>query len=190
MKNYENVKTVIMNELKQVLDSIQVHEVEQFIQLIMTSKKVCGYGAGRMGYGLRAFMMRLNHLGIQASFINDTYCPPLDSNDLFIVTSGSGETKSVLEYLKIAKDHGIKTIAITGNRESTMARTADSVVVFKSSNGGLNSADSNSKINSIQPMTSLNEQAMFVFFDILAVILIDRLGISKKDEKKFHFNVE
>ena len=62
--------------------------------------------------------------------------------------------------------------------------------MFKPSNGGLNSEDNDQKINSIQPMTSLNEQSMFVFFDIVAVMLIKVLDIKKEDEKKFHFNVE
>ncbi len=189
MRSFENVKNIVENEVNEVLSSIKEEDVNSFIDSILKAKKVCGYGAGRMGYGLRAFMMRLNHFGIQASFINDTFCAPMDENDLFIVTSGSGETRSVLEYLKIAKEH-CNTVAITGNDDSSMAKLADKTVIFKSSNGGLNSADNEKKINSIQPMTSLNEQAMFLFFDIVAVMLIERLGIQKKDEKKFHFNIE
>ena len=189
MKKFTDVKKIVLSEITQVLDSVDPKEVEAFIEAILKAKRVCGYGAGRMGYGLRAFMMRLNHLGIQASFINDTFCAPMKKNDLFIVTSGSGETKSVLQYLEIAKKH-CKTFAITGNSESTMAKIADGKLVFKSSNGGLNSADNDKKINSIQPMTSLNEQSMFVLFDIIAVMLIEKLGIKKEDEKKFHFNIE
>ena len=189
MRSYEEVKTIVESELSQVLDSIKQEDIYKLIASILKAKRVCGYGAGRMGYGLRAFMMRLNHLGIQASFINDTFCPPMEKDDLFIVTSGSGETRSVLKYLEIAKEH-CKTFAITGNAESTMSKLADETLTFKSSNGGLNSVDNDSKIDSIQPMTSLNEQAMFVFFDIISVMLIEKLGIQKKDEKKFHFNIE
>lgn len=190
MKTFKEVTSIVENEISQVLDSIPEYKVNEFVSLLLKGGKVCGYGAGRMGYGLRAFMMRLNHLGIPASFINDTYCAPLEPKDIFIVTSGSGKTKSVLEYLKIAKEHNVYTIAITGDPESPMAKMADHVITFKSSNGGLNSEDNDTKINSIQPMTSLNEQAMFVFFDIIAVMLIEKLGIKKVDEKKFHFNIE
>lgn len=189
MKSFEYVKEIVEGEVDELLSSIRKEDVERFIESILKAKRVCGYGAGRMGYGLRAFMMRLNHLGIQASFINDTFCPPMSDNDLFIVTSGSGETRSVLEYLKIAKDH-CRTFAITGNLDSSMSKLADDTLVFRPSNGGLNSSDNDSKIDSIQPMTSLNEQAMFLFFDIVSVMLIERLGIQKKDEKKFHFNIE
>ena len=193
--SYFGVKIQVMNEINQVLDSFTDEDVNKLISLICDvlkrpTGKVCGFGAGRMGYGLRAFMMRLNHLGIPAYFIGDTFIPPLDENDIFIVTSGSGETRSVLKYLEIAKEKGVRTLAITGNSESTMAKLADYSIVFKSSNGGLNSEDNENKINSIQPMTSLNEQSMFIFFDIISVMLIRTIGIKKEDEKKFHFNVE
>lgn len=193
--SYFGTRIEVMHEINQVLDSFTDQDVHKLISLICDvlkrpSGKVCGFGAGRMGYGLRAFMMRLNHLGIPAYFIGDTFIPPLDENDLFIVTSGSGETKSVLKYLEIAKSKGVRTLAITGNRESSMAKLADYSIVFRSSNGGLNSEDNENKINSIQPMTSLNEQSMFVFFDIIAVMLIRIIGIKKEDEKKFHFNIE
>ena len=193
--SYFGVQIQVMREIDQVLNSITDQDVNKLISLICDvfkrpTGKVCGFGAGRMGYGLRAFMMRLNHLGIPAYFIGDTFIPPLDENDIFIVTSGSGETRSVLKYLEIAKEKGVRTLDITGNRESTMAKLADYSIVFKSSNGGLNSADNENKINSIQPMTSLNEQSMFIFFDIISVMLIRTIGIKKEDEKKFHFNVE
>lgn len=193
--SWNNIKDEVMLEIGKVLRSFKENDVNDFVQKIVeiknTGGKICGYGAGRMGYGLRAFMMRLNHLGIPAYFIGDTFIPPMDENDLFIVTSGSGETKSVFNLLDIAKvKANMQTCAITGNSESTMAKYADISIVFKSSNGGLNSEDNDQKINSIQPMTSLNEQSMFVFFDIVAVMLIKALGIKKEDEKKFHFNVE
>ena len=193
--NYEDIKNIVLAEIEELLNSFNNDEVNSLLETIIKVKnnngKICGFGAGRMGYGLKAFMMRLNHLGIPAYFIGDTYIPPMNSNDLFIVTSGSGETKSVLNMLEISKNKGnMKTCAITGNSNSSMSKFADLSITFKSSNGGLNSSDNDQKINSIQPMTTLNEQSMFVFFDIISVMLIKLLGIKKEDEKKFHFNVE
>ncbi len=193
--NYEDIKNIVLDEMDELLNSFNNNEINTLLETIIKVKNnngnICGFGAGRMGYGLKAFMMRLNHLGIPAYFIGDTYIPPMNSNDLFIVTSGSGETKSVLNMLEISKNKGdMQTCAITGNSESSMAKFADLSITFKSSNGGLNSSDNDQKINSIQPMTTLNEQSMFVFFDIISVMLIKLLGIKKEDEKKFHFNVE
>ena len=63
---YENE---ILSEIKQVLDSIDEKEVDELIETIKSSDKVVGYGAGRMGLSVKAFMMRLNHLGINAYYI-------------------------------------------------------------------------------------------------------------------------
>ncbi|HII08992.1 MAG TPA: SIS domain-containing protein [Methanosphaera sp.] len=46
-----------------------------------------------------------------------------------ILTSQSGETSDTLTALRKAKEHGIKTVSITNNSESTMAKEADESVV-------------------------------------------------------------
>ena len=81
-------------------------------------------------------------------------------------------------------------VAFVGNLESTMGETADIAIKFKTCNGGLNSADDPSKINSIQPMTTLTEQAMFILFDIVVLKIIEKLNIDIKDTKKYHSNIE
>ena len=93
-------ETEILNEIKTVLDSIDEEQVDKLIDLIESSDKIVGYGAGRMGLSLKAFMMRLNHLGIDAYYLGDTYIPPLTEYDLVIVSSGSGETSMVKKFVE------------------------------------------------------------------------------------------
>ena len=158
---------------------------------MIKAKKIIGYGAGRMGFGLKAFIMRLNHLGKEAYFFGDNFVPRFDKDDLIIVTSGSGNTKSVLNILEIAINKaGCDSFAITGNSESPMAKLANNSLEFKSCNGGLNSADNPNKITSIQPMSTLNEQGMFLLFDIVALKIIEKLGLSLEETKQFHANIE
>lgn len=181
----------ILNEIKQVLDSINEEEVDKLIQAIMHADKVVGYGAGRMGLSLKAFMMRLNHLGIQAHYIDDTYIPPLTQYDLFIVSSGSGETKMVKTFMEeVIKKTGCPTAIITGDAYSSMGKMADYKVIFKPCNGGLNSEDSSNKIDSIQLMSTLNEQATYILFDIVVKKLADELKLDTEKTKRNHFNVE
>jgi D-arabinose 5-phosphate isomerase GutQ len=71
-----------------------------------------------------------------------------------------------------------------------MGKEADLTIKFKTCNGGLNSDDDTSKINSIQPMTTLTEQAMFILFDIVTLMLINRLHINVSETKQFHSNIE
>lgn len=51
--------------------------------------------------------------------------PKLNKNALFIVISQSGETADTLEALKIAKDAGLKTLAICNVDNSSIVRLAD-----------------------------------------------------------------
>lgn len=190
---YNNYKNIVLNEIDEVLSSISEDSLNKIVDTITANKnvKILGYSAGRMGSGLKAFVMRLNHLGFDASFFGDNYVPPMNSNDIFICCSNSGTTKSVVNILEIfkAKANG-KVISFVGNENSKMAELSDIAVKFKTCNGGLNSADDPSKINSIQPMTTLTEQAMFILFDLIIMMIIDRLGIDIKDTKQFHSNIE
>jgi 6-phospho-3-hexuloisomerase len=66
--------------------------------------KIVGVGAGRVGYALRAFIMRLNHFGFNASFIGDTNVPALTSDDMLIVASTSGSTPTISYYTLVGKN--------------------------------------------------------------------------------------
>lgn len=185
---YENE---ILNEIKLVLDSINEEDVDELVEAILNSDKIVGYGAGRMGLSLKAFMMRLNHLGIQAHYVDDTYISPLTEFDLLIVSSGSGETTMVRTFFeKAIKVSGCKTAAITGNGFSSIGKVADYLVTFKPCNGGLNSEDNPNKINSVQLMSTLNEQATYILFDIMAKKIADRMNLDTEKAKRNHFNVE
>ena len=190
---YDLIKCEVLNELDEVLSSIDATQLNKMVDILTTNKdiKVLGYSAGRMGSGLKAFIMRLNHLGIKASFFGDNYVPPMNSDDVFICCSNSGTTKSVVNILEIFKAKaGGKVISFVGNEKSKMAELSDVVIKFKTCNGGLNSADDPSKINSIQPMTTLTEQAMFILFDLIVMLIINKLDIDIKDTKQYHSNIE
>ena len=189
---YMQLVSNVQNEISEVLTSIDETKLNAFVEMLLKPNiKVLGYSAGRMGFGLKAFMMRLNHLGIHAYWFGDNYIPPMGKDDIFICCSNSGTTKSVVSIMDIfkAKSNG-KIVAFVGNNSSKMGDSADLAITFKTCNGGLNSADDHSKINSIQPMTTLTEQAMFILFDIVTLILINKLHIDLNETKRFHSNVE
>lgn len=54
--------------------------------------------------------------------------PILDKDDIFIVVSQSGETADTLSALRLAKQNGLKVIAITNVVGSTVSREADDVI--------------------------------------------------------------
>lgn len=186
MKNLDRV----LLEIRALLESVDDSEFDRFVEAIINSDKVVGYGAGRMGLSLKAFIMRLNHLGIKAYYYTDTYVPPLDENTLFIASSGSGSTKTVVRLMEIAKTRGAKIGLLTGNGKSTGAELSDYVLTYTSCNGGLNSPDSPDKITSVQPMSTLNEQGTYILFDLIALEIIFKKKLNLEDTKKYHSNLE
>lgn len=107
-------------------------KVEQFI-VQMIDRNVCydnfkivGVGAGRVGYALRAFIMRLNHFGFNASFIGDTNVPALNKYDMLLVASTSGQTPTILYYTEVGySKQNCYIVSFTGDQDSPIARLSN-----------------------------------------------------------------
>jgi glucosamine--fructose-6-phosphate aminotransferase (isomerizing) len=73
--------------------------------------------------------------------------PLLSKNTLFVVISQSGETADTLEALKMAKEAGLKTLAICNVDNSSMTRTADKSILLRA---GIEKAVASTKAFSTQ----------------------------------------
>jgi len=182
----KNKIRLILKEVDDVLSRIKEDEVNVLIKNIIESDKIVVIGAGRMGLGAKAFAMRLMHLGLNAYSLNDSNLPSIESNDLLIVCSGSGETQTIYDFVSIAKKMGVKITTITAHPDSRIGNLSDSVVEIKAPSkiGTLDSSIS------IQPMTTLMEQSLFLFFDGLVLELMEKLNISSDQMKIRHSVLE
>jgi 6-phospho-3-hexuloisomerase len=162
----------ILNEINTVLSILDRSQISRMIEEILNADKIVAIGAGRVGMAIRGFAMRLGHLGMKAWMLGDSTVPEMSKGDLLIVASGSGETQTIFDLMEIAKKSNIKTLLITGNPQSRMGKLADTVVQIK--------APSKTKplegFTSIQPMTTLNEQSLGIFFDAVVLLLMERMG--------------
>ena len=143
---------VIVKELQEACDGYDETNDAPIIESIMHSGKIFIAGAGRTGYIMRCFAMRLIHLGFCAYVIGDTEMIAAKSGDLLLIGSGSGETKTLRVYMEKAKQLGMKTVVFTCNRESALAREAKFSCVIRAQ-----SKFQDGRI-SVQPMGSLFEQ--------------------------------
>ncbi len=175
-----------MSEMKVVLESLQEEQVIGLIADIIRAKKIVVCGAGRVGMATRSFGMRLKHLGRDAFTLGDSVVPSIGSGDLFLVSSGSGETQTIYDLVEIAKKNGARVALVTGNPESRMGKLADTIVEIK--------APSKTKpvegFSSVQPMTTLNEQCLFIFYDALVLVLMDLLEETHETMWARHSNLE
>ena len=165
----------ILSEISTVCSKTQFENVDRFLDHIMSAEKIVCVGAGRVGLSLRAFSKRLKHLGKESYFISDEVLPRFGKGDLMIIGSGSGETASILTLAKKCKDYKANLILITVNPNSSIAQISNVVVV-------LNFHD----VETIQPMTSLFEQTLFLTLDAVVLELMKKMNVEEKQMKELH----
>jgi 6-phospho-3-hexuloisomerase len=175
-----------MEEISTALADLDENQVETLSAEILKANKIVVAGAGRVGMATMGFGMRLGHLGLKAYALGDSTVPSIGPGDLFLVSSGSGETQTILCLVESAKRSGAKVALVTGNPESRMGKIADVVVQIK--------APSKTKplenFSSIQPMTTLNEQCLGIFFDALVLRLMDKTAETHRSMWQRHSQLE
>lgn len=185
--NNLNYADIVLEELTHTLKSINTENAEQFVKLIMNADEVFCAGAGRSGFQVKGFAMRLMHMGISSYVVGETCTPNIKENGLLVICSGSGETKSLVNHAQKAKEMGAKLALITINPASTIANMAD--VVIEISAPSPKSAKEG-EIKSIQPMGSLFEQSEGIFMDISIMMLMERKGLDSDTMFGRHANME
>jgi 6-phospho-3-hexuloisomerase len=176
----------ILSEIKIVLSKIDDTQVEQLINEILNAKKIVVCGAGRVGMAIRGFGMRLGHLGLEAFTLGDSTVPGISKDDLLIVASGSGETQTIFDLVEIASKNGCKISVITGNPGSRIGKLADNYVKITAPS----KTNAVENFTSKQPMTTLNEQCLGLFFDAVCLKLMDKMGETHDTMWARHSNLE
>ncbi len=121
----------------QALKALVKHVDQSFhrsCELILQTKgRVVIVGMGKSGHIGGKIAATLASTGTPAFFVHPGEASHGDlgmimPEDLMLAISNSGETDEVLIILPIIKRMGVKLIALTGNRDSTLARQADAVL--------------------------------------------------------------
>ena len=181
----DRIKT-IFDEMDFVLDNLDEDECTKLYDLIMWSNKIVWIWAGKVWMTVKAFIMRLWHFWYNARFLWDTTVPNIWEWDLLLVASWSWETQTIFDLVEIWKKNWCKIALITWNPESRMWKLADSIVQIK--------APSKPKpvewFTSIQPMTTLNEQCLWIFFDAMVLEIMQKTWETHETMWARHSNLE
>ena len=114
-----------LGELGKVLARIDESQVDAACAMLAGAGKIAVYGCGREALQVKGFAMRLYHLGLPVSVVGDMTTPPLGKGDIFLVSSGPGETTTVLTLMKVARDAGATLLLLTAEAASSAAELAD-----------------------------------------------------------------
>lgn len=176
----------ILTEIYFVLSKSSDAEIEKLIDEVNRAQNIVAVGAGRVGMATRGFAMRLGHMGYNAFMWGDATVPHVGPGDLLLVSSGSGETPTIKILVEIAKKNGARVALITGNPQSSMGILADSIVQVRAPSKTKPLSD----MASVQPMTTLNEQSLQIFFDTVVLLLMEKKGETHDTMWGRHSNLE
>ncbi len=185
--NNRDYASVVLNELHHTLSRIDIQKANEFVELVDQAQEVFCAGAGRSGFQVKGFAMRLMHMGISSYVVGETCTPNIRENGLLVICSGSGETKSLVNHANKAKEVGAKIALITINPESTIAKLADVVVEISAPSP---KSAKQGGIKSIQPMGSLFEQSEGIFMDISIMMLMEKRNLDSDTMFGRHANME
>lgn len=186
INDFSTEQQLVLTELGQTFNAISDDQVYNLINEIQQADQVFFVGVGRVLLSLQAIAKRFAHLGIKAHVVGDITEPAITENDLLIVGSGSGESLFPLAIARKAKEFGATVAHIGSNSHSSMAEVTD-IFVRIPVQTKLELPD---EIKSIQPMTSLFEQALLILGDMLALMIIKTQRIDMLGLWQYHANLE
>jgi 6-phospho-3-hexuloisomerase len=173
-------------EINRALQRVTDQKANELAKTILRAQNIVTCGSGRVGLACKGFAMRLGHLGLKAFTSGDSTLPPLGKDDLLIVASSSGETQTVYDIALAGKKSGAKVVLITADLNSRMGKISDIVITL----------DAPTKFStrdtsiSIQPMATLFEQSLQVFFDIIVLLLMKKTNQNHDDLWARHSNLD
>jgi len=176
----------VVGEVGTVFAALAPDTAEHMCKEILQARRIACYGVGREGLMMKALCMRLMHLGLDAHVVGDMTTPPIGSGDLLIVSAGPGEFSTVLALMGVAHRSCARTMVITAQPDGTAAHQADTVIHLPAQTMATDTAAP----ASILPMGSLFEIAQLIFFDLISILLRDKMGQSVATMRARHTNLE
>jgi len=158
----------IVNELENTLSKLSDSRGEELVKAIENANRIFVAGAGRSGFAVKAFAMRLMHMGYHAYVVGETVTPNLKPDDLIVFGSGSGSTGSLVGMAKKAKAIGAKIALLSILEDSPIGELADIIIRIPAPTPKI---EQDTGFTSIQPMGSLFEQSLLLTLDAVILLL-------------------
>jgi len=184
--DFVSMSQQVLSELGVVFARIDDETPRRMIGAITQSRRIACHGVGREGLMMKAFAMRLMHLGFDAHVVGDATTPPLSAGDLLIASAGPGNLATVIALMSVARDAGARVMLITAQPEGKAAQVADDVIVLPAQT----LADDTDGAGSLLPMGSLFEATQLLFFDLIALMLRDQTDQTADQMRRRHTNLE
>jgi len=168
----------IVTEAQKALDGVDDGAVDTFVDAIIGAKKIFVYGVGRSGMVAKAFAIRLVQLGLDVHMIGETTTPIVESSDLVLIVSNTGETMSAIQTANIVGRIGAKVALVTANAHSKLASASSIVVELP--------VQRDENRPKYAPLGTLFEASAFLFLDSLVPVLMKKLDQTEHMMRRRH----
>jgi 6-phospho-3-hexuloisomerase len=185
------------SKIRSIAKAIPDKDVEAFLSELLHARRIYVMGAGRSGLVAKAFAMRLMHLGLQAYVVGETITPALDKDDVMVIFSGSGKTKTIADIAETAHDIGAHICLVTSNADSRIGKLASCTLIIKSYRDEVKDDAAEFEIRqmlgdhkSFAPLGTLFETASMIFADAAISRLMEITQTDESALKNRHANIE
>lgn len=170
-----------LQSLSQTLDEAFVTAVEWCVEALTQRNKLILTGIGKSGNVCHKVAATLTSTGSVSVVMNSVDALHGDlgivnDGDVVFIFSYSGESNELMGLLPALKRFRVKIVAVTGNRESSLALHSDLVLSVK--------VPREACPFNLAPTCS--STAMMVMGDALAMTILQARGFTRKDYAKFH----
>jgi 6-phospho-3-hexuloisomerase len=169
-----------------VLAKVDRGEIEALTSALAGAARVFVAGEGRSGFMAKAFAMRLMHLGLTVHVVGETTTPSIGGGDTVVAVSGSGSTAGTVRVAQQARDAGAHVLAVTTDRDSQLAGLSGTVLLVPAATKHRRPGEA----GTVQPLSSLFDQATHIVLDVVCLRLADRRGVDNASARAAHANTE
>ena len=185
MSHFKSFIDVFDDEIKSVenvISNFSQENINKIIdEILHNSGRLIVSGIGKSGLIGKKIAATLASTGTSSFFIHSTEAyhgdlGMINQNDILLLISYSGESDDVLKVLSFCNENEIKTISVTGNKNSTLA---------KNSNYFINSNIISEACHlDLAPTSSTT--ATLIIGDAIAVTLMKAKKFTEADFAKYH----
>jgi 6-phospho-3-hexuloisomerase len=156
------------------------------------ARRIVLHGVGREGPMMRALAMRLHHLGLDAHVAGDMTAPPVGPDDLLAVSARPGQFGTVAALVDLAARAGAATACVTARPGGAVPARCGTVrhLPAQTMADDVPRRDGGDAPASVLAMGSLHEGAQYVAFEVLVLMLRERLGVAPEAMRARHTNLE
>ena len=187
----------LLSDVERVLGGVDPGETRALVEALLAANVIHVAGVGRSGLIVRAFAMRLAHLGLRVHVVGESTTPPFQPDHLLLVCSGSGNTAVTIAIAESALRAGGRLALITSAVIAPLARMAHQRVLLPpllpQPDPGASPEQAGVPPDAarvVQPLRTLFEQATFIYLDTVVLLLMEATGQRAEHLERRHQNLE